>query len=155
MNYYNNIGYGTPQYVPQQNMLQMQMQPQLLYPQVQQPSVQQQSLDNNVGFIWVNSEKEARDYPVAPNTTIPLWDSKQKTIYLKSADSSGMPTVKIYDYVERKGSNEEIPDKKEEVDFATKADIEKLNKEIAEIKDTILDIQTTPDSSKKSRRASS
>ena len=38
---------------------------------------------------------------VAPNNTIQLWDSESQTIYLKSADASGMPSMKILDYTIR------------------------------------------------------
>lgn len=53
------------------------------------------------GIIWVQGEAGAKSYLVAPNTTVQLWDSEAQTIYLKSADASGMPTMKILDYTIR------------------------------------------------------
>lgn len=50
------------------------------------------------GIIWVQGEAGAKSYLVAPNTTVQLWDSEKQTIYLKSADASGMPTMKVLDY---------------------------------------------------------
>ena len=38
---------------------------------------------------------------VAPNQTVTLWDSEAQTIYLKSADASGMPSMKVLDYTIR------------------------------------------------------
>lgn len=52
----------------------------------------------NNGIIWVQGEAGAKSYLVAPNNTVQLWDSESQTIYLKSADASGMPTMKILDY---------------------------------------------------------
>lgn len=62
--------------------------------QPQQNTVQNQSN----GIIWVSGEAGAKAYLVAPNTTVQLWDSEEQCIYLKSADASGMPSMKILDY---------------------------------------------------------
>lgn len=56
------------------------------------------SQGQNGGIIWVSGEAGAKAYLVAPNNTVQLWDSEAQTIYLKSADASGMPTMKILDY---------------------------------------------------------
>ena len=80
-------------------------------PQIQQPSVQppqpmqmpapQQAPSS---IIWVQGEAGAKSYLVAPNTTVQLWDSENPVIYLKSADASGMPSMKIIDYKIRDSS---------------------------------------------------
>ena len=66
----------------------------------QQP--QQQAQQN--GIIWVSGEAGAKAYLVAPNNTVQLWDSESQTIYLKSADASGMPSIKVIDYTIRDSS---------------------------------------------------
>lgn len=66
-----------------------------LYYPVQQPTQQNNSV------IWVQGEAGAKSYLVAPNTTVQLWDSEAQTIYLKSADASGMPSIKVLDYTIR------------------------------------------------------
>lgn len=66
-------------------------------PQVAQAANQAQ----NTGIIWVSGEAGAKAYLVAPNTTVALYDSEAQTIYLKSADASGMPTIKTLDYTIR------------------------------------------------------
>ena len=43
-------------------------------------------------------------YPVAPNNAVALWEQSGKTVYLKQADATGKPTMKIYDLVERSTS---------------------------------------------------
>lgn len=63
-----------------------------------QPQPQNAPQGQNGGIIWVQGEAGAKSYLVAPNTTVQLWDSESQTIYLKSADASGMPTMKILDY---------------------------------------------------------
>ena len=60
-------------------------------------------------MIWVSGEAGAKAYLVAPNTTVQLWDSEAQTIYLKSADSSGMPTMKILDYQIRDNAPAQAP----------------------------------------------
>ncbi len=67
--------------------------------QYAQPQPQQQTQQN--GIIWVQGEAGAKSYLVAPNSTVQLWDSESQTIYLKSADASGMPSMKVLDYTIR------------------------------------------------------
>ena len=55
----------------------------------------------NASVIWVQGENGAKSYLVAPNSTVVLFDSESQTIYLKSADASGMPTLRILDYTIR------------------------------------------------------
>lgn len=74
--------------------------PQYYNPQYQQPQPQQQAQVSN-GIIWVQGEAGAKSYMVAPNNTVQLWDSESQTIYLKSADASGMPSMRILDYTIR------------------------------------------------------
>lgn len=68
----------------------------------QMPQVQpQQAQVSGQSMVWVNGEQEAMGYLVAPNSAVALWDSNAPTIYLKQADASGKPSMKIYDLVER------------------------------------------------------
>lgn len=77
------------------------------YPQYQyqagtQMSLPQQQQQQNISsIIWVQGEAGAKSYLVAPNTTVQLWDSENQCIYLKSADASGMPSIKTLDYTIR------------------------------------------------------
>jgi len=76
---------------------QNQMQPQMPA-QMQMPAPQPQT---DGGIIWVQGEAGAKAYLVAPGSTVQLWDSENQVIYLKSADMSGMPSMRILDYTER------------------------------------------------------
>lgn len=85
-------------------------------PQYQQtPPIVQQSAQQGVqanlptspsSLIWVRNQNEAAMYPVAPNNAVALWDSSAPSIYLKQADASGKPSMKVYDLVERTAQQE-------------------------------------------------
>ena len=81
------------------------------------------------GIIWVQGEQAAKSYLVAPNSTVQLWDSEEKVIYLKSADASGMPSMKILDYTIRGDANTvQAP----VTEYATKDDLKALEEKIRE-----------------------
>lgn len=98
MSYYTpfyNTGYYNPMPTPQANNNNT-----FYHHQTPQngmlPSNQQMTND----MIWVQGLAGAKAYLVAPNTTVTLWDSESKTVYLKSCDSSGIPSMKILNYTE-------------------------------------------------------
>ena len=85
----------------QQNAQQMPYQQSYQgIPQGSQIAQQSQSAKSN-SITWVQGEAGAKSYLVAPNETVQLWDSESQTIYLKSADASGMPSLKVLDYTIR------------------------------------------------------
>lgn len=84
-------------------------------------------------LTWVQGEAGAKSYLVAPNQTVTLWDSEAQIIYLKSADASGMPSIKILDYTIRDNTSQK-PDIQPQTDFATKDDVVALQKEINALK---------------------
>lgn len=101
---------------------------QMYYPQ--QAQMQPQQLNGN-SIIWVQGEAGAKSYLVAPNNTVQLWDSENNVIYLKSADSSGMPSIKILDYTIREnGSQMAQNGLRSNVEYATKEELEKLKADI-------------------------
>lgn len=79
-------------------------QPTQLYYQPNYQPVQNPPQNQNNGIIWVQGLAGAKSYLTAPNTTVQLWDSEAQVIYLKSADASGMPSMKILDYTIRSDS---------------------------------------------------
>lgn len=66
-----------------------------------QPNMQQVPQQQSPSIVWVQNEMEAANYLVAPNSAVTLWDSNDPVVYLKQADASGKPSMKIYDLVER------------------------------------------------------
>lgn len=93
--------YGNPYYpAPMQDNLAQFRQPMMQLPQNTPPAPVQNPVAQN-GVQWVNGEMEARNWMIAPNSAVALWDSMSPTVYLKQADASGKPALKIYDLVER------------------------------------------------------
>lgn len=87
---------------PMQNVPQMPMQnvPQMEYqPQYQQMPMNQPTPTNDM--IWVLNESEATSYPVALNNSVVLWDKNNPTIYIKSMNAQGVPSMRVLDFSER------------------------------------------------------
>ena len=124
-------GYQNP-YYPQpmpDNLMQMRQQQMPQIPQMQQVA----NPIPQSGVQWVNGEMEARNWMVAPNAAIALWDSSAPTVYLKQADASGKPTLKIYDLVERAETPRTAPQEKG-VEFVTRKEFDALAALVGEIK---------------------
>ena len=83
MNYQQNYYPAFPQQTPQNYQPQQSYQPQ------------------QTSIIWVSGEKEAQMYPVAPNNAVTLWSQSEPVVYLKQADATGKPSLRVYDLVER------------------------------------------------------
>lgn len=120
--------YGNP-YMPlmQDNLAQLrQQQMQAIPPMPQNPLPQS-------GVQWVSGEQEARSWMVAPNAAVALWDSTAPTVYLKQADASGKPTLKVYDLVERLAS---APDtqKAPAAEYVTRKEFDALAALVSEMK---------------------
>lgn len=60
-------------------------------------------------FLWVLNENEATSYPVAPNNTVTLWDKNLPTIYIKSVNAQGVPSMRILDFTERTSTATRTP----------------------------------------------
>ena len=80
-------------------------------------------------LTWVQGEGAAKSYLVAPGCTVALFDNEAQTIYIKSADASGMPSMKILDYTMRDAvpQNANISPVS---DYATKEDVSLIRNEI-------------------------
>ena len=120
--------YGNPYMPPMQdNLAQLrQQQMQAIPPMPQNPLPQS-------GVQWVSGEQEARSWMVAPNAAVALWDSTAPTVYLKQADASGKPTLKVYDLVERLAS---APDaqKAPAAEYVTRKEFDALAALVGELK---------------------
>ena len=109
------------------------------YPQTYPQSYPQYQQQNNP-FIWIQGGVAgAQSYQVAPNNTVILWDSDEQSIYIKSADMQGKPSIRILDYTIRSeaprtaqnalyGNDTQIP---------TKEDISALQSQIDSLKQQI------------------
>ena len=145
-NSYFPVGYQPmyPQY--NWNMPQTQTVPQ----QAQQQQVQNVNQPVSNGIIWVQGEAGAKSYLVAPNTTVQLWDSEENVIYIKTADSSGMPSMKILDYTIREPNS--MPKPKENIDYVTKTEFQEMK---SGFEQTIDEMQSTINQMKQLRQSKS
>lgn len=95
--YYRPTNYYNPS-VPQDTVMPQQMQ------QMQQQQVPMQFGQQMVpssDLLWVLNEMEATSYPVAANNSVTLWDKNKDTVYIKSVNAQGVPSMRILDYKER------------------------------------------------------
>ena len=88
--------------MPQMADNQGQYMPQYQQQPIQQPTQQNSSWND---MIWVLSEVEAQSCPGAPNNSVTLWDKNKDTVYIKSVNAQGVPSMRILDYVERTADN--------------------------------------------------
>ena len=125
-------GYQSPYYPqPMQDNL-AQLRQNMMPPMQQQPMVPQNPIGQG-GVQWVSGEQEARGYLIAPNSAVALWDSTAPTVYLKQADASGKPTLKIYDLVER-AETPVAAVQKPSVEFVTREEFDRLAALVSEMK---------------------
>lgn len=67
------------------------------YKQAYQPIYQPPSppvTQGGNGMLWVQGEAAAKSWAVAPGASVVLWDSEAPYIYIKSADLSGIPSIR-------------------------------------------------------------
>lgn len=124
-------GYQNPYYPQPMPDTLMQMRQQQM-PMMQTPQAPQNPIAQG-GVQWVSGEQEARGYLISPNSAVALWDSTAPTVYLKQADASGKPTLKIYDLVERVETPRTAPQEKG-VEFVTRKEFDALAALVGELK---------------------
>lgn len=117
---------------PMPDTLMQMRQQQMMQPQMAQPPMPQNPVAQG-GVQWVSGEQEARGYLIAPNSAVALWDSTAPTVYLKQADASGKPTLKIYDLVERTETAPAAPQAKTP-DCVTRDEFDRLAALVGELK---------------------
>ena len=108
--------------------------PQYQPPQQQYQAPQQTPGSGGVSIVQIQGEATAKSYMVAPNSTVQLWDTDASTIYIKSADASGMPTMKILDYTVR---GEAPAQPAPQVQYATKEDLNALADKVRDLRDEV------------------
>lgn len=133
-----NPYYSNP-YFPQQQgyfnngaMPDMLNQQKMQYQQMAQPPIPMQTDP----MLWVLGQTEAESYPVAPNNTVTLWDKNQPTIYIKSANAQGVPSIRVLDFTERTANSPKTPEKHDckcGDKFATKEQLKALEGKYDEV----------------------
>lgn len=105
MGYYNSaIPQENPNMQNGQQFQQMPVQQQVqMQTPIQQMAMAQPTPSNDMLFVL--NETEATAYPVAPNNSVTLWDKNKDTVYIKSVNMQGVPSMRILDYIERTADN--------------------------------------------------
>ena len=102
-------GYFNPMQTPQMPTM---AENQGYMPQYQQPIQQTNPVpmaQPTNDMIWVLNENEATSYPVALNNSVVLWDKSNPTIYVKSVNAQGIPSMRTLDFVERVQNGSQMP----------------------------------------------
>ena len=77
--------------------------------------------------IQVNGRAGAEALQMEPNSSMVLFDMDSDIMYLKSTDSAGYPTLRVFDFIERAEASED------ESKYATKADLHAAIDKITEM----------------------
>lgn len=148
----NYYGQPNPYYQQMQNQAMMQQaqaaqaQQQAQAQQMQAQQMQQQTIQQS-GFVLVQSEQEARAYPVAPGNSITFKDERQPYCYVKTMGFNQLdqPTFERYRLVKEDTPAESIEthttadsnQTRKDIPYALKSDIESLRGEIDALKEKI------------------
>ena len=151
MNYYNpsvpqdnqNMQGGQPFSQPIQQPQQMPVQQPIQPIQMAQTT----PMPSN-DMLWVLNETEATSYPVAPNNSVTLWDKNKDTVYIKSVNMQGVPSMRILDYTERAADNAPKTPEKHICqcgkDFVRKDDFEALQSEFEVLRSELEELKAKP-----------
>lgn len=145
--YQRPMGYYNPSIPNGQELANLQAtqqyQPTMTQP-VSQPTALPVQQSNDM-MIWVLNETEAVSYPVAPNNSVTLWDKGRDTVYIKSVNQQGVPSMRILDYTERTAENAIRDDLRDTPNvggkFVLEKDFRALQDDITEIKEEIESIK--------------
>ena len=97
------------------------------YGQMNPQLMQMPALNPTSNIQYVQGEAGAKGYPVTKGFTMLLMDSEEPKFYIKSADQSGMPTMKKFKF-------EEITDPpKENIEYVTKNDFKEFEDKILKL----------------------
>ena len=148
MGYYNpSIPQENPNMQSGQQFQQMPVQQQIpMQTPIQQMPMVQQIPTNDM--LWVLGQTEAESYLVAPNNSVTLWDKNKDTVYIKSVNAQGVPSMRILDYVERMPENAPKTPEKHVCqcgkDFVRKDAFEVLQGEIEDLRSELEELKAKP-----------
>lgn len=94
--------------------------------QMQQMRPQQAGGQQSSALIWVQGEAGAKAFIVGINNTVLLMDSEKDTFYIKSCDASGMPSMRIFDYIERTSAPKSAPAANPAAEYITRSEAERM-----------------------------
>lgn len=99
------------------------------YQPMYQPQLPAQSQGN--GMLWVQGEAAAKSWAVAPGASVVLWDSEAPIIYIKSADTSGIPSLRRLRWEDYPADAPQNANRTPTGDFASVCEVRALESKIA------------------------
>lgn len=120
---------------------------------LQQPYALNQNSAGN-GVIWVQGEAGAKAYLIVPGSTVMLMDSEAMRFYLKSADASGVPSLRIFEYNEITNGSPPVPQPSNTEQYVTRTEYDKLLSRCDELAERI-ERMTIPESTKRAAKKQS
>lgn len=100
--------------------------------QSQMGQMQNQYQLQNQGLIRVTGIDGAKAYQMAPNSVVPLFDSDNDIMYIKSTDGAGFPTIKAFTF-----SVYEPTQNQSQTEYVTRAEFEEWKGQIENAKQFI------------------
>ena len=76
------------------------------------------------GLNWVQGEAGAKSWLVSPGSSVLLMDSEEQRFYIKSADHTGMPTLRTFEYTEV--GTKPTPAAAPSLEYVTRAEFEQF-----------------------------
>ena len=104
-----------------------QMTPVPTYTPQQQVNQQQQTVNSE--RIWVQGEAAGKSYLVSKNCEQVLWDTEKPSIYIKTVDAFGRPSMVTLDYTIRQPKPEPTTDNQ-----AINSEFDALKAEMSDLK---------------------
>ena len=85
------------------------------------------------GLNWVQGETGAKSWFVTPGSSVLLMDSEEQRFYIKSADPTGMPSLRTFEYTEVGAKPTTAP--APSPDYVTRAEFEQFVRSMMEKKE--------------------
>lgn len=125
------MAYPYPQYYPGQPYQYQDQLNQLRNAPMQTQPMQYQPQRQDTGLNWVQGEAGAKSWFITPGSTVLLMDSEAQRFYLKSADLSGIPSMRTFEYTEITGA--QLPVMQTAPQAVTREEFDRLAQIVAQL----------------------
>ena len=85
-------------------------------------------------LIRVNGLEGAKNYPLSPGSTVALFDAETDTMFIKSMDADGFPSIRTFTFMETTSNPADT----------TESRLSNLESEIANIKEALNGFKSIP-----------
>ena len=85
-------------------------------------------------LIRVNGLEGAKNYPLSPGSTVALFDAETDTMFIKSMDAGGFPSIRTFTFMETTSNPTDT----------TESRLSNLESEIANIKEALNGFKSIP-----------